>query len=288
MRTRESVCGRDGADGGTRLALGSGPADCRASCRRPGRPGWLAGLAGLAILAAAPGWAAPVALGDFTGATLTFQNVVADDGTLFGPAALSGDTLEFAPRLSSGSGGAGASTTLSTLTFGISAQAGFVIDSVLALESGLYTLFGTGTSATSALSGLLVEVTVDEVDGAPIAPVSWNVNASVSFNLLANPGDDNPWSLGVGANIMAGLTGNAVPFLFGATHVLVSLSNTLTTESEAISTASISKDLLRVSATTSPVVAVPAPGAAGPWMLGLGAIALFRRRGGVRAGAGAA
>jgi len=234
-------------------------------------------LVGLMVLTAQPGWTAPISLGDFAGTTVVFQNVVADDGVLFGPAVLSGDSLEFEPRLTSASSGGGSQMTLGTLTLGVSAQPGFVIDGISASESGLYSLLGSGTSATDVLAAILLEVTVDEVDGNPIAPVSWNVNASVSFNLLANPGLDDPWSMGVSASVMNGLILNSVPFSFGATHVLITVPNTLSTESESNSSASIGKDTVRISATTSPIAAVPEPGTAGLWILGIGVTAVYRR-----------
>jgi hypothetical protein len=83
-------------------------------------------------------------------ATVEFLNVVADDGAQIGLATLNGDSLEFSPRLSSGATDGSTQTTVATLTFGLAAQPGFAIDSFAVQESGVMSLTGVGTFATTA------------------------------------------------------------------------------------------------------------------------------------------
>ena len=239
--------------------------------------GRLGYFVGLMVVVAQPVMAAPIPLGDFAGATVEFLNVVADDGTQIGPAVLNGDSLEFSPRLSASSSAGTSASTPATLTLGLSAQPGFVLNTFSSAENGLFSLFGGGSGATTAQAATNMQVTIDEVDGNPIAPINNPVNVIVGFNLAANPGLDQPWSTGVTANIMAALIASGVPFSFGATHVLVTWSNTLTTQSEPNSSAAINKDAFRVSATTTPIAAVPEPATTGLAILGLALTAVYRR-----------
>jgi hypothetical protein len=116
----------------------------------------LACLVGLFLLVAHPAWAAPITLENFTGATVEFLNVVADDGAQVGAATLNGDSLEFSPRLASGSAGGGSNATVATLTFGLAALPGFAIDSFIMQAIGFFSLDGTGTGLTSAMEAVLV------------------------------------------------------------------------------------------------------------------------------------
>ena len=235
----------------------------------------LACLIGLLVLVARPVWAAPISLGDFTGATVEFTDVVADDGTLIGPATLNGDSLDFSPRLSSGSAGGSSSATVATLTFGLAAKPGFAIDSFTAEAYGILSLTGLGTALTTAMEAIKIDLIIDEVDGNPIAPVTQPISASVLFQLFPNPFEDEPWSVLAGASLPGILTLHSVPFTFGATHALISFTDTLSTTSEDGSTASIRKDTFSVAAETIPMTAVPEPSSL--CLVGLGVMAAYRR-----------
>jgi hypothetical protein len=218
----------------------------------------------------------PIALGDFSGATVEFINVVADDGTLLGPASLNGDSLEFTPRISTGSSGGATATIDNIVTFGLTALPGFAITDFQTSESGLRSLSGNGTSDTTTISKVTVELIIDEVDGSPITPVTQDFIISLFANLAASPGD-NPWNLAFGLDLNGILTQESVPFTFGATHLFVSLTNTLTTTSEDGSSAAITKDAFNVAATTIPIPTTEVPEPSSLCLVGLGVMTAYRR-----------
>jgi hypothetical protein len=114
-------------------------------------------------------------------------------------------------------------------------------------ESGDYTLAGVGTSATQALAGAIINVVVTQIDGVNIAPISLgSVNGSVAFNLAANPGVVQPWSLGLTFDVDAALTNQNIPHSLGATKLEVAIDNQLLTFSQTSSLAFISKKDFRI------------------------------------------
>jgi hypothetical protein len=161
------------------------------------------------------------------------------------------------------------------LTFGLAAKPGFAIDSFSAEATGILSLTGFGTSLTTAMEAITISLVIDEVDGNPIAPLTQPLSASVLFQMFPNPFVDEPWSILSSANLAGILTLNSVPFTFGATHALISFTNTLSTTSEGESTASIRKDAFSVSASTIPTTAVPEPSSL--CLVGLGVMAAYRR-----------
>jgi hypothetical protein len=109
-------------------------------------------------------------------------------------------------------------------------------------EGGDYTIVGTGTPATQVQAGAIMNVKITEIDGVAVAPIVLSPsNASIGFNLVANAGLAQPWSLGLLVDIEAQLTSLAVPFVVGATKAEVVLNNTLTAISEVSSIAFIAK-----------------------------------------------
>jgi hypothetical protein len=234
----------------------------------------LAGLIGLLVFTATPVWAAPINYGSYLGSTVQFDDITADDGVMIGPPTVIGDSVEFTPRIASGSSGGGTHTIDNVLTFGLFAQPGFAISDFHLAESGFVTLSGEGTDETTAVSRATVQLIIDEVDGNPITPVIQNFIFTNNFDLDASPGD-NPWSIAFGLDIEFILGMEPVPFAFGATHLLVSVTNTLTTTSEDGSSAQINKDALSVAATTIPTTEVPEPSSL--CLVGLGVMTAYRR-----------
>lgn len=134
------------------------------------------------------------------------------------------------------------------------------IESITVVEAGSFTLSGIGTVATRATAGAILRVTVTQIDGVDVAPISLApVNASVGFNLVANQGVNQPWSLGVTANIEGQLTSMGTLFTAGATRVDVVISNELLADSETNSIAGMEKQEFMVKATTNVVAGTPTP-----------------------------
>src|SRR5262249_5631079 len=152
-------------------------------------------------------------------------------------------------------------------------------------ERGDYSLAGTGTLATQVLAGAIVSVKVTEIDGVTLAtPITLSPsNASVGFNLAANPGVTQPWSLGTTLLIKSQLTSMNIPFTFGATKVDVVLDDSLLAISQPSTIAFIAKKDFVVSVDTDGKL-VPEPGSFVLASLGLGAFGLiaYRRRHGVK------
>jgi hypothetical protein len=156
--------------------------------------------------------------------------------------------LDFDPKsfVASGTGGA-ADITDGQLNFTVMGSVGpggtgVGINDISLMEKGDYTLVGTGTPATQSLAGAIVSGKITEVDGVPLmSPLPFSSNASVGFNLIANPGIVQPWSLGLGYPVAAALTANDIPFTIGATKVEITINNSLVAISEAASVAFIAK-----------------------------------------------
>jgi len=235
---------------------------------------YLAGLIGLVVLTATPAWAAPINYGSYLGTTVQFDDITADDGVMIGAPTVNGDSVEFTPRIASGASGGATHTIENVLTFGLAALPGFVISEFWVAESGIKTLGGSGTDLTTAIGGVTIQLTIDEVDGNPITPVAQNFIINHISNLVAQPGE-NPWNLAFGLDIDQILGLESVPFEFGATHLMISVTNKLTTTSEDGSFAQITKDALSVSATTIPTTAVPEPSSL--CLVGLGVMTAYRR-----------
>src|SRR4029453_9956882 len=103
------------------------------------------------------------------------------------------------------------------------------------------------------------------------------LSVSSQLNLVAND-EKGPWSVGLTGNLDGILNFLGVPFVSGATHASITVTNTLSTASEATSVAEIDKQDFAISAETSPLESVPEPGTAGLCALGFAAILAYRRR----------
>jgi len=157
------------------------------------------------------------------------------------------------------------------LNFSVLSSGEFGINGISLFEGGDYSLLGAGTNATQALAGATLRVLVTQINGVNVAPINLApVLASVGFNLIANSGIVNPWSLGVFVDIAGQLDPNQ-----RATRVDVVIDNQLVALSERASLAFIAKKDFRITVTTGRVP-VSEPGA-----LLFGALALLpalRRR----------
>lgn len=242
--------------------------------------GWLVVL--LTILMVAPSAVRAAAINYGNSAVIppgvTFLSVTESSGTdpvpLYGPPAYYTTGMNFTPTgfVASATGGA-SDVTDGQLNFTISGSPSVGISGLNLFEAGDYTLTGAGTAATQALSGAIIRVTVTEIDGVPVAPINLApVNGSVGFNLLANPGVVQPWSLGLGFNISSQLSPG---FVVGATKVEVAINNQLLALSESGTVAFIAKKEFQLGVDT----VVPEPtGVSLTVLVGAAALSTRRRR----------
>lgn len=186
---------------------------------------------------------------------ITFINVTESSGTdpvpLFGPptpftTGLDFDPLGFVATATNGD----IDITDGQLNFAVAGSPANSINTISLFEAGDYSLTGVGTPATQALAGAIIRVTVTEINGVPVAPVVLApINASVGFNLVANPGLVQPWSLGLTVNVDAQL-----PAGQDATRVEVAIDNQLQAISQPASASFIAKKefIARVTTGTIP------------------------------------
>jgi len=225
-------------------------------------------FAGALLAAASAASAASISYGNFGPVPpgVTFGDVTESSGTdavpLYGAPGAFATGLDFDPAgfVATGTGGA-IDLTDGQLNFTITTDPSLGILALNLAEAGDFSLQGVGTSATQAAAGAIVRVIVTQIDGVNVAPISLvPTNASVAFNLAANPGIVNPWSLGIGVDIVAQLGGGQ-----RATQLEVVIDNQLSALSEANSAAFIAKKDFRIE-----VTAIPEPSTA---LLLLGACA---------------
>jgi hypothetical protein len=194
---------------------------------------------------------------------VSFLGVTESSGTdnvpMYGPPTPFVTGIDFDPiGFVSSSAGGSADVTDGQLNYTVSGS-GVAIGTISLFERGDYTLAGSGTLATFASAGAVIFATVTEVDGAPVAPIVLPpVNASVSFNLPANAGVAQPWSLGLGLNVAAALASSNTPFVLGATKVEIAIDNTLATGSQPGTVAFIAKKDFRID--IDPIIPEPAVG----------------------------
>jgi hypothetical protein len=221
---------------------------------------------------------------------VTFTDVSESSSTdavpLYGPPHTFVTGLDFDPAgFSANSTNGTTDITDGQLNYGLNGQVfsggGVGINSLTVNESGDYTLAGIGTTGTEVLGGVILHIKVDEVDGMPITPVTFNSNASIAFNLIANPGVVQPWSMSTTVPIAALLTALNIPYSIGATKLEVTSDNQLLAFSETLSAASINKKdyVLTVTPDQHGITPMPEPASIGLFGLALlGSLNARRRR----------
>lgn len=242
-----------------------------------------AGVAAASLLSVSSAIAGSTNYGDFSGTNFMWLDVTenatsaGDTEPLFGAPESVADTLFFDDMdfTSSASNGS-TDSTVGMLTTTVMAMGNAYITDLVFNEFGDYSLTGLSGEATATVAAAFT-ITIQEANQAPIADVVIAVN--MSFNPdsgmfeLTNNGQQNasPWNGGLSVDIAqalldAGVAGNA-------TKVLIELTNTLETTSEAGNSAFIAKKTFGGTSIT----VIPTPGAL--VMLGLaGAVASRRRR----------
>jgi hypothetical protein len=165
----------------------------------------------------------------------SFLGVTESSGTdpvpIYGPPTAFSVGLDFNPTtFTASSVGGGADLTDGQLNYTI--DSALPITALSLFERGDFTLAGVGTAATQVQAGAVLLATVTEINGVAVAPINLPaVNGGVSFNLAANPGLVQPWSLGL--NLPVGVA--------GATRIDVVINNALVAASEAGGIAFIAK-----------------------------------------------
>ena len=182
---------------------------------------------------------ATISYGDFGPVPpgVSFLDVEESSGTdpvpLYGSPTPFATGLDFNPaNFTASSSGGGADLTDGQLNFTVMSNQ--AISNLNLFERGDFTLAGAGTAVTEVEAGAIILATVTAINGVNVAPINLvPVNASVGFNLAANPGLVQPWSLGLGLNVAA-----QVP---GATKIDVVVNNAMVAVSEPSSVAFIAK-----------------------------------------------
>jgi hypothetical protein len=220
---------------------------------------------------------------------ISFLNVAESSGTdavpLYGAPSPYVTGLDFDPKsfVASAAGG-GADITDGQLNFTVMGQKNglnvVAISGISLSEGGDYTLIGSGTAASQVFAGAIMAVKITEIDGSPVTPFSLTpANASVGYNLPANSGVVQPWSLGVLVDVNAQLTSLGVPFVVGATKAEVVINNQLIAISEPASVAFIAKkDFVIGIVPENGELNVPEPATVGLMGLALCGVGVVSRR----------
>lgn len=199
--------------------------------------------------------AAPINYGTFMGNTVSYVDVTEDSNSgdalpLFGPPAVSGDSMDFNPvGFDANSSGGGADITDGNLKFGVYAKPGFAIKNLLLNEAGDTTIAGFGDNGTLTRVTADGVLNISEVDGVGIGlagiPISLTfipLGGSYQLgDLGGGPFFHTQWGGSLFLNLNQILTANSVPFTTGATKISINLDNTLTAVSQAGTTALIAK-----------------------------------------------
>lgn len=251
---------------------------------------FLAHLAGVLLLALPAAKAASINYGNFgplpdgVGFLNVTESSASDPVPLYGPPVPYATGLDFNPSSFAASAAGGSADITEgqlnlTIVGNLTPPDGAAVQSISLFEAGDFTLVGSGTEATQALAGAILRATVTGIDGFNVAPISLiPLHASLGFNLAANPGVVQPWSLGLALNVEDQLLNMGIPFELGATRVDVVIDNALVAISEPSTVAFVAKKEFDLRLITIPGTVIPEPGTVG--LLGLGLCALAARRSG--------
>jgi hypothetical protein len=204
-----------------------------------------------------PSYAVPINYPSHIGTTVDYLNVTEDTTTgdsqpLFGAPIYSADSIDFNPvGFDAAAAGTGDSdTTGARLTFMIMSHPGKAITNISFSEAGDTTLGGLGNDSTSTSVTASGTITINEVDGAAIAPlvspIALTFTPSGGTYGLGSDGAGGPifhtpWTGSLLVNIGPILTQAGIPFTFGASKVSIDLVNTLTATSQFGTASVISK-----------------------------------------------
>ena len=212
-----------------------------------------------------------------------YRNVTessATDGVpLYGAPELSGDVLDFDPvGLGAAAVEGHTDVTDGQLNFRIATLEGAGVLSLLIVEGGDLTLFGTGTDATAVVAGASVRVDILDVDGVPLAePISVYKDASFTLDLASDgPVVLAPWTNDLLVEFGPVLSENEIPFELGVSRAEVVIDNFLLASSELDSTAFIQKKDFRIEPTIEGDP-IPEPGVLALLAAGGGLLAIRRR-----------
>jgi hypothetical protein len=129
------------------------------------------------------------------------------------------------------------------------------ISTISLFEAGDYTLAGTGTASTQAIAGANILATVTQINGVNVAPINLvPASGSVTFDLAANPGIVQPWSLDLMIDVAAQLGPNQK-----ATKVEIAIDNQLLALSETGSLSFIAKKDFRITVEPEGEIPIPEP-----------------------------
>jgi hypothetical protein len=210
-------------------------------------------------LLALPAHAVPIMYPDQVGATVAYVGITEDSTTdptpLFGAPTLSGDALDFNPVSfgSTSTGLGGVDTTDGTLSMGINALSGNLIEEIQFRERGDFRLIGTGGAGTFAAVTMKVFVDVIEIDGKEVNIDLGPGGTNDAWNMVFMPSDgdwdlsndgpgplvDGDWSGALDIDVTQAL----IDLGYGgfATKVKINLDNALITLSEEGTTSFIKK-----------------------------------------------
>jgi hypothetical protein len=191
---------------------------------------------------------------------VSFLNVTESSGTdavpLYGPPTyfITGMGFTPTPSFKAEAHNGAVDLTDGQLNYSVQTVGGIGITNVGLGEGGLYSLLTVGTAATQVTAGASLRVNVTQINGVNVAPILVPLsNASVAYNLAANPGVNQPWNLGVSVNVAAVLGANQ-----RATRIDVIIDNQLTAISQVETDATIVKTNFGIDIHTD----VPEPGTA--------------------------
>ncbi len=230
--------------------------------------------------------AAHIEYGDFTGTTVMYLDVEevanspGDIAPLYGPPNLVGNALGFDPTddfRASPSVGHHGDITDGQLDFTLMADPGAAVTRLDLTADGVYTLSGTGTSATAVrYRSSITQLNIREIDGVPVSSPLILPGMAVhnSFDLSNGTMNDTPWSSTLSYNVNGALSIAGVAYQFGATKLDVVINNALSSSNEASSFSQIQATAFNFVPTTVPI---PEPASLSLAGLALWVLAMTRR-----------